>query len=263
MLNTSGNKKTNNYNDNSNNYSPRNSSYKYNNDSTSKNFSSPRNNSQTQNDNSKESTKHDSSRHESSKDDNDLKQTGGNNNDKETNKNEQNNKNNNRDNNENKNNDTNQDKSKNNFFGGQPVSNGVLNLTRNIDTSEKYRSSILNSNKIKNFSGLNNYNTNNNFPNTYSNPNINNMQGGNLFTGDGDRNRIEWNEEQNQYIIYENGNTDCIFTNDDILYYIINPELGKLCIKKYIFIISNNPMLNVYEFNFVNSVFTNHLDYMV
>jgi len=62
--------------------------------------------------------------------------------------------------------------------------------------------------------------------------------------------------------IYENNELDCSFNFNDLLKYILNSVEGKLCIKKYIFIISVNPNLGVNEFNFVNSVFTSSLDCM-
>jgi hypothetical protein len=75
-------------------------------------------------------------------------------------------------------------------------------------------------------------------------------------------NRIEWNDEQNSYLIYENNILDCTFNNKDILAYILNSNNGKLCIKKYIFIISKNSN-DVNEFNFINSIFTSNFDHIV
>jgi hypothetical protein len=129
-------------------------------------------------------------------------------------------------------------------------------------TSEKYNFAQINYNK----NPINNENINNENPsnillvnNTNNNidNNINNMYNNEQM------HRIEWNEEQNSYIIYENNQLDCTITHNDILKYIISPNTGKTSIKKYIFIISTNTVHNVNEFNFINSIFTSNLDYML
>ncbi len=154
---------------------------------------------------------------------------------------------------------------KGNISGNTGFQNGssMINLIRNkSDTSDKYKSSFLNSNKFKNITleTVQNNNIQSNIQPT-QNKNIF-QQGGNLLNTV-DKDRIEWNEDQNQYILYENNIPDCVFSHDDIIYYVLNPETGKNCIKKYIVIISNNPVIGVYEFNFINSIFTNNLEYMV
>jgi hypothetical protein len=75
--------------------------------------------------------------------------------------------------------------------------------------------------------------------------------------------RAEWNEESNSYIIYMNDQVDCIITNNDILNNILNNDNNNNNIKKYIFILSYNPISGVSEFNFINSVFTSNLDLII
>ena len=75
--------------------------------------------------------------------------------------------------------------------------------------------------------------------------------------------RAEWNEESNSYIIYMNNQVDCIITNNDILNNILNNDNNNNNIKKYIFILSYNPISGVSEFNFINSVFTSNLDLII
>jgi hypothetical protein len=79
-----------------------------------------------------------------------------------------------------------------------------------------------------------------------------------------ENNKIEWNDIQNCYLFYTNNNIECTLSNENILKSILNQEHEDLLItKKYIFIISWNSQTENYEFNFINSKFTNNLDLMI
>ena len=73
-----------------------------------------------------------------------------------------------------------------------------------------------------------------------------------------------FNDEDNSYVAINNSNTECVITNNNILEYIFNvgSSVG-INIKKYIFIISKNELTSNYEFNFINTIFTNNLDMMI
>ena len=74
-------------------------------------------------------------------------------------------------------------------------------------------------------------------------------------------NKVEWKEEINSYIIFSNSEIECIITNDDILKNMI--DNNNIYIKKYIYTLSFNPVLEVNEFNFINSIFTSNLDIII
>ena len=61
-----------------------------------------------------------------------------------------------------------------------------------------------------------------------------------------------------------NSDVECVITNSNIIEYIFNigSSVG-MNIKKYIFIISKNEVTSNYEFNFINTIFTNNLDIMI
>ena len=75
---------------------------------------------------------------------------------------------------------------------------------------------------------------------------------------------ILFNADDNSYVIMNNNNIECTITNNNVIDYIfnINSSVG-LNIKKYIFIISKNEITLSYEFNFINTIFTNDLDIMI
>ena len=150
------------------------------------------------------------------------------------------------------------DHKENNNIVQQGASKPLFKLESNkeeveVNTPEKYKNNISNILEKKEKSI---------YPNT---TNTYNIEGGNLIQevfGDKLLHKVEYNQELDMFNIYENNELDCSFNFNDLLKYILNSVEGKLCIKKYIFIISVNPNLGVNEFNFVNSVFTSSLDCM-
>ena len=96
----------------------------------------------------------------------------------------------------------------------------------------------------------------NNINNVRLNNGVGNLQNnGSLFA--------KFDEEKNAYVIYFGSNIDCIITNHDILKAIITPNNNDQNVRKYVFVISLNHAMNVEEFNFVNSVFTNNAQIMI
>lgn len=76
---------------------------------------------------------------------------------------------------------------------------------------------------------------------------------------------IKWNEIDNSYIITNKNSNEieCKIYNESILKYIINNETNDIGIKKYIFIISWNSQIECFEFNFIDTIFTNNFDIMI
>jgi len=72
-----------------------------------------------------------------------------------------------------------------------------------------------------------------------------------------------WDEDKNSYIIYENNEICAYFNNNDILKSIITGSNQNKYIKKFFFIISFNKENEVYEFNFIDSVFTDNLELLI
>lgn len=73
-----------------------------------------------------------------------------------------------------------------------------------------------------------------------------------------------FNDEDNSYVAINNSNNECVITNNNIIEYIFNVSSSVgINIKKYIFIISKNELTSNYEFNFINTIFTNNLDMMI
>ena len=152
----------------------------------------------------------------------------------------------------------NKENNENNDIVQQGASKPLFKLESNkeeleINTPDKYKNNISNilekKEKIQ-------------YPNII---NTYNVEGANLIQqvyGDKLLHKVEYNQELGMFNIYENNELDCSFNFNDLLKYILNSEEGKISIKKYIFIISVNPNLDINEFNFVNSVFTTSLDCM-
>ena len=92
--------------------------------------------------------------------------------------------------------------------------------------------------------------------NNNNNNNNNNNHNHNIITN----NKVEWDNDDNCYVIYHNNEIDCRLTNEHILKSLLNQEHNDIYVKKYIFITSWNSQLENYEFNFINSPFTNNLD---
>jgi hypothetical protein len=73
---------------------------------------------------------------------------------------------------------------------------------------------------------------------------------------------VVWNVDNNCFDIMEN-DIKCSITNDQILKSIINVDYNDSNVKKYIFIAKWNNLEQNYEFNFINSIFTNNFDIMI
>ena len=95
----------------------------------------------------------------------------------------------------------------------------------------------------------------NQFTNTNANPNMVNYQE--------KKTHVKFDEEKNEYVVYYDNNIECSMTNQDILRSIITPNNNEPCVRKYVFVISFNNEMNIDEFNFVNSSFTNNAQIMI
>jgi hypothetical protein len=73
----------------------------------------------------------------------------------------------------------------------------------------------------------------------------------------------EWDEDKNSYVIYDNGEIEGFFTNNDIVKSIISGSNINKYIKKYFFIIAYNKETDTNEFNFIDSTFTNNLELII
>lgn len=74
---------------------------------------------------------------------------------------------------------------------------------------------------------------------------------------------VEWSNDTNCYIIYENYKQIHTITNESILKSILDQSYMDFPVKKYIFITSWNQNSENYEFNFVESIFTNNFDIII
>ena len=84
---------------------------------------------------------------------------------------------------------------------------------------------------------------------------VNRQYGGNNQT-------IEYDEIGNKYIITKD-DIKCVILMDEIIQSIINTENISSCIKEFIFIITPNAKTNHYEYNFIDSIFTQNLRMMI
>jgi len=76
-------------------------------------------------------------------------------------------------------------------------------------------------------------------------------------------NNIEWDDNDNCYIIYNQNKIEYKISNDNILKSILNQEHNHISIKKFIFITTWNSQVENYEFNFLDTIFTNNFDIMI
>lgn len=77
--------------------------------------------------------------------------------------------------------------------------------------------------------------------------------------------KINWNDIDNCYVIsnVNSGTIECRIFNENILKYIVSNEINDIGIKRYLFIIGWNNQTEIFEFNFVDSVFTSNFDIMI
>jgi len=74
---------------------------------------------------------------------------------------------------------------------------------------------------------------------------------------------VEYDDVGNKFIITKNDYIKCVIPMDEIINSIINTENINNYIKEFIFIVSQNLKTNTYEYNFIDSVFTQNLKMMI
>jgi len=74
---------------------------------------------------------------------------------------------------------------------------------------------------------------------------------------------VEYDDVGNKFIITKNDYIKCVIPMDEIINSIINTENINNYIKEFIFIVSPNLKSNTYEYNFIDSVFTQNLKMMI
>lgn len=75
--------------------------------------------------------------------------------------------------------------------------------------------------------------------------------------------RVEWNNTSNQYEIYTHNILECTIKHEQILKSIINADHDDPCVKKYFFITKWIQSDQVFQFNFIDSLFVSDLDTMI
>lgn len=75
--------------------------------------------------------------------------------------------------------------------------------------------------------------------------------------------RVEWNNTSNQYEIYTHNVLECTIKHEQILKSIINADHDDPCVKKYFFITKWIQSDQVFQFNFIDSLFVSDLDSMI
>jgi len=165
----------------------------------------------------------------------------------------------------------------------EPQNNKFLN--NNLPNNNFLNNNLSNNNLSNNNLSNNNLSNNNLLNNNLSNNNLsnNNLQGGfdsllgniqtkpqiivvapkNILSDKNIDSYANWDEDKNSYNIYENNVICGYFNNNDILKSIITGSNHNKYIKKYFFIISFNKENEVYEFNFIDSVFTDNLELVI
>jgi hypothetical protein len=73
----------------------------------------------------------------------------------------------------------------------------------------------------------------------------------------------KWDEEKNSFLIYNNNEIVGYFNNNDILNSIFKGTNQNKHIKKYFFLIAYNKETETFEFNFLDSIFTDNLDLII
>ena len=83
--------------------------------------------------------------------------------------------------------------------------------------------------------------------------------------GFGETVKIYWDDVDNCYIItnMSSGTIECKIFNENVLKYIISNEINDIGIKRYLFIIGWNNQTEIFEFNFIDSVFTSNFNMMI
>jgi len=137
-----------------------------------------------------------------------------------------------------------------------------INLNKNNNINNNFNNNNFNDN-INNFNDNYNMNIDNNFD-KFNNDSYKLKLDDDIVENKllgGTQNRVEFNDDNNSYIIYNNSGIECVISNDDILKNMI--DNNNMYIKKYLYTLSYNHILEVNEFNFINSIFTSNLDIIV
>jgi hypothetical protein len=154
------------------------------------------------------------------------------------------------------------DKQTDNQLGGineNNIQNPVLNREFTYD---RYKDNNLNVSNLINGEKMFINNSIDNNLKTFTLNNQNNFNGTNNY---GELIEIKWNDVDNSYIILNTNSNEIEYkiNNESILRYILNNETNEIGIKKYLFIISWNQQMDVFEFNFLDTIFTNNFDMMI
>jgi hypothetical protein len=162
-------------------------------------------------------------------------------------------------------NNTNNTNNANNFknkFSSINSHDKFENIKKDFANSNSYLEIEKNNNNNNNF--YSDVEHNNNIPKFKHDNVVNEILFKNKYNTIEKEKNVLFNSDDNSYIIMNNGNIDCVITNNNIVDYIFNIDSSaSLNIKKYIFIISKNEITNNYEFNFINTIFTNDLDIII
>ena len=161
-------------------------------------------------------------------------------------------------------NDINKNETKAIEYSQQQINSQIQNQVLNREfTYDRYKDKNLNvSNLIDgNKMFIENNETKQNLYEMKINP-INNLTNVNCY---GDTFKINWNDIDNCYVItnISTNEIECKIYNESILKYIVSNEITDIAIKKYLFIISWNNQTENFEFNFIDSIFTNNFDMMI
>jgi hypothetical protein len=85
----------------------------------------------------------------------------------------------------------------------------------------------------------------------------------NILSDNKDDLYANWDEEKNSFMIYNNDDVIGYFNNNDILNSILKGVNLNKHIKKYFFIIAYNKETDTFEFNFLDTIFTDNLDLII
>ena len=149
----------------------------------------------------------------------------------------------------------------NNVYIQNPVLNREFTYDRYKDTNLNV-SNLINGGKM--FIGNSEKNNNNNI-NELKSIITNNQDNLIKINHFGELVEIKWNDIDNSFIINNINSNDieCKIYNESILKYIVSNETLDIGIKKYLFIISWNSQMEIFEFNFIDSIFTSNFDMMI
>ena len=150
----------------------------------------------------------------------------------------------------------------NNLNGGFAEKNSLLNESeKNISFNNELANNNLSNNNLPNDNLQGGFNSL--LGNIQTKPQIIVVAPKNMLSDKNIDSYANWDEDKNSYIIYENNEICGYFNNNDILRSIITGSNQNKYIKKFFFIISFNKENEVYEFNFIDSVFTNNIELVI